>query len=334
MSLTHEEKQEALDLAKGMLLAQKDSLSLAGNIINNPHFSSIPHRVKLEALRNYSELENEGEYRDTVNVEPDRAGMAKSIAKAALRDGTLALPLAAVLAASGAGELSKAKGRMNYGDAIYGSPKASARFMRKIGPLGAALFASNALVGGIRESINQKGNLDRARLANQYLDRIRGNMSDAEVNAMLFGSETLNSQISKNIKRRNEEVDVMSTLNPNVISMQDLMSPGKSKPAQFINSIALEGEDEINSFQKQADEYGLKLPKPPKSYKPPKIKLDSSPLRNTNSTPGFSSEAAKIRSKQNNEFSQSMSQGSTGSGDTDAQLRTAKAAMKKLLRMP
>ena len=69
MALSPEEKEEALALAKGMLRAQQDSMSLAGNLVNNPHFTNIPHQIKLEALRQYAKLENEGPHKTTVNIE-------------------------------------------------------------------------------------------------------------------------------------------------------------------------------------------------------------------------------------------------------------------------
>ena len=59
MALSEVEREQAVSIAKGMLLAQSDNMSMAGSLISNPHFTSIPHQVKMEALRNYSILENE-----------------------------------------------------------------------------------------------------------------------------------------------------------------------------------------------------------------------------------------------------------------------------------
>lgn len=326
MALTDNEKQEALDMAKGMLLAQKDNLSLASNILNNPHFAGVPHRVKLEALRQYAGMENTGEYEHTVNIEPDKSAIAKSVATSALKDGSLSLPLAAVLAFSSGTKMPLPNGD-GFEDVFYRSKKARNSFMRKAAPLAGALFASNAVVGGIREYLKQKGKVEEARMANDYLNRVRANMSDAEMNAMLFGTSAKNTAIRKSISDSQESLSHVTSLNPNVISLADIHNPDRTSPGQMMSDILSEAIE-----KKSSENYGFKI----KSSKPPKIvlpKTSPTPLRNTNTTPAFKAQAVKIRNEQSKEFSSALTSGNSGHGDADAQFRTAKAAVKKLLRM-
>lgn len=338
MALTSEEKQEALDLAKGMLLAQKDNLSLAGNLINNPHFSGIPHRVKLEAMRQYADMEDSGEYKSTVNVEPDKAKMMKSIAGAAFRDGTLSLPLAGVLAVAGGSQASTAAGVPDPAESLMNSPRTAKKFARRLAPLAAALFASNAVIGGIREGITQKKELDRTRNANMYLDRVRANMSDAEINAMLLGSSEMDRRVINRAVASTQNIDNISRINPAVISMKDLGNAKDSYPARWYSEMGAEAERDYEaSLKKTAEDYGIKVPKPPKATKPPKINMSSpgpTTLRNTNTTPGFKAQSAKIRNEQNKDTMSSFKDAVSMGGDPDAQFRTAKAAVKKLLRVP
>lgn len=266
MALTPEEKQQAVNLAKGMLMAQRDSVSLAGNIINNPHFASVPHSVKMEALRQYSKLEDEDEYKATVNVAPDRAAIAKAVGRTALSEGAASLPLSAVLAVTGSDILSRRKGKPHLTDALAnnirsGNKPAMRRFISSVGPLVATLFAANAATGGAREYFRQKDMVEQARTANKYLDKIRGDSTDADINAMLFASHAKSQASQAALKRSLADIDYFADKNDRVITIRDLAEPENSLPGIWMSEQA----EALNEpFTKQSSDL---TPKPMKTSK-------------------------------------------------------------------
>lgn len=328
MNLSSEEKQQAIDLAKGMLMAQRDSVSLAGNIINNPHFSSVPHKVKMEALRQYAQMEDSGEYKTTVNMAPDRKAMARETAKAALREGSYSLPLAAVLAVTGNYDrLKLGKTKTHAGDAIARASKRGSklipRFAKSLAPLAGTLFAANAITGGAREYLRQRSLVEEAQTANKYLDKIRGDSTDADINAMLFASQARRNASQAAIKKRLDDIDYFAGKNENVVTYRDLAEPAETRPSMWLTE---QGELMDKEITKQSSDAS---PKPLKTSK--KSWAPKPTLKNIATAPEVKATAAKIRKDQMKNYEKSLNKGL--SDDPDAAFRMARAAAKKLLRM-
>ena len=337
MPLTTEEKAQATALAKGMLLAQKDNMSLAGNLLNNPHFTNVPHSVKLDALRQYASMEDEGDYKSAVNVEPNRMQMAKGIARAALMEGAVSLPVSAAIGLAGTQRLLA--GRLDPNDVLYNMPGRSLKSAgKRMLPLAGLLFGANAAVGGIREGLRQRAVLQQAQVANRYLDQIRKSSTDDEIYAMLLGASGNSDRILRKAKDSERSLDRGLELASNelpVISPRSYSHPEETMIANALAGEIIQGQQDIDNYgsrhfqQKQAS-----LNQKP-SMKTPKKKWTSKNARVNAQLNKAKVEAAKIRVEQLKNYEAALDKGTTHNitNDVDAQYRLAKATVKKFLRV-
>ncbi len=330
MPLSTEEKEQALSLAKGMLLAQQDNLSLSGNLVNNPHFTNVPHTVKLEALRQYAKLEDEGVNKTTVNIEASKADIGKAVAKASLIDGAISLPVSALIGYAGTHPLAGTGHHPNeLAKVMYKSgPKGMfSKHLGRLAPLVGTVFLANAAVGGVREAIKQKAALNEARMSNKYLDRIRSSSSDEDLNAMLLGANAKSKILQESVDRLDKSVEHSSKLVPGAITEESFKSPGESFAAHEYHKWgegldkAIDEHNESLSKTAQTSKVNMKTSK--KSWTPK--------LRNTSSSPTFKAKTVKIRKEQTSNYNAVVAENNS-SGKLDNYYRIGKAMAKRFLR--
>lgn len=80
--LTRDQRKEAMDMARGLLLAQSQGAPYHNlrTMLESNAMIAIPHAEKVEMLKQYARMENEEPYQTTVNTSPDPRRVAAGIA--------------------------------------------------------------------------------------------------------------------------------------------------------------------------------------------------------------------------------------------------------------
>ena len=329
--MTPEELEEAKSIAQGMLRAQVDSMESAKNVMDNPHFSSVPHKTKLQALREYSRLAGQEPYKDQVNVPSSKADMAKSIAKKSLTEGMASIPMAGAIALA-----ARPKMLLSYGAA----PKKVLRHVGKhTAPIAGATAGLSALRGGVSEGLRLKRENEDVQAIRDVVDRTRqGDSSDSELSSALFSRQYKSKARPfdpERAKKTSREVAGVVGADRYLVDPEQILGARSRARTEGTTGVDLadavgEGDEVIREYVKRHGNRWGKGQDPDiektSEEKPPDYKDDNLEKRKQEAL------EAKIKKKRQKEKEQNKSVVEYYKEDPDAQYRAAKNMAKRLIR--
>lgn len=212
--LTRDQKNEAVDMARGLLLAQSQGAPYHNlrTMLESNAMIAIPHAEKVEMLRQYARMENEPPYQTTVNTSKSPA-----VAAATIAGKTLAGGVGTALLGGTIDFLRKPDLHQNV--AKHGLTKVLRVYakMNKV-PLGivAALGAGAAGVSAVRHALAQRKYENNVRNA---LSRIREEENpNPYINALLMSNrlhiDALSARKSKIIAGGKEFKEAVPAIAP------------------------------------------------------------------------------------------------------------------------